>query len=105
MRPKSSYSECDLKDFFIARRDEVRKAMQLDFTWERREKLIREEEFAEGKAESIIELLGELGEVSQELRDEILAEKNLEELSRMIKLAAKAESIEDFVTKWKAPET
>ena len=63
----------------------------------------KEEGKAEGKAESIIELLGELGEVSQELQDEILAEKDLEELRRMIKLAAKAESIEDFVAKWKAP--
>ena len=98
-----------LKEFFIARRNEVRKAMQLDFTWERREKLIRKEEFAEGKAEgkadSVIEILEDLGEVPQELRDEINAEKNLEELSRMLKLAAKAESMEDFVAKWKPPVT
>ena len=64
----------------MALRDEVRKAMQLDFTWERREKLIRKEEFADGKAagitegkaagkaESVVELLEELGAVPQVLR-------------------------------------
>ena len=84
--------------------------MVLDFTWERREELIREEEFAEGKAEGraegkaedVIDILNGLGEVPQELRDEIHAEKNLEELSRMVRLAAKADSIADFVAEWKS---
>ena len=77
--------------------------MELDFTWERREELIRREEFsdgkAEGKAEDILEMLEDLGEVPQELQDEIYAERNLEVLSKMLKLAAKAKSIEDFQAK------
>ena len=39
------------EDFFRERKDEVRKMTQLDFTWERREELIRMEERAEGRAE------------------------------------------------------
>ena len=39
------------EDFFRGRKDEVRKMTQLDFTWERREELIRMEERAEGRAE------------------------------------------------------
>ena len=39
------------EDFFRGRKDEVRKMTQLDFTWERREELIRMEERAEGHAE------------------------------------------------------
>ena len=39
------------EDFFRERKDEVRKMTQLDFTWERREELIRMEERAEGHAE------------------------------------------------------
>ena len=38
------------EDFFRGRKDEVRKMTQLDFTWERREELIRTEERAEGQA-------------------------------------------------------
>ena len=47
----------------------------LDYTWEVREKLIRKEEYADGKAEgkieskveSIFELLEDLGEIPEEL--------------------------------------
>ncbi|MGN0326129.1 MAG: hypothetical protein ACI4DW_07445, partial [Lachnospiraceae bacterium] len=39
------------EDFFRGRKDEVRKMTQLDFTWERREELIRMEERAEGRNE------------------------------------------------------
>ena len=42
------------EDFFRGRKDEVRKMTQLDFTWERREELIRMEERAEGRAEGQI---------------------------------------------------
>ena len=39
------------EDFFRERKDEVRKMTELDFTWERREELIRMEERAEGRVE------------------------------------------------------
>ena len=37
-----------LKDFFLARKDEVMKMTQLDYTWEKREKMIRKEEYEDG---------------------------------------------------------
>ena len=92
-----------LRRFFVNRRDEVRNAMQLDFTWERREQLIRKEEFTdgkiEGKIEDILEILGEHGEVPQELKNEIGLEKDPEVLTKMLKMAAQAKSIEDFRAK------
>jgi predicted transposase/invertase (TIGR01784 family) len=40
-----------LEDFLRERRMEVQKAMTLDYTWERREELIRREEREEGREE------------------------------------------------------
>ena len=51
---------------------------------------------AEGKAESILELLEEGGDVPEELRDVILSETNIETLKRWLKLAARADSIKTF---------
>ena len=39
-----------LEEFFRSRKDEVRKMTHLDYTWEKREKLIRKEEYEDGKA-------------------------------------------------------
>ena len=39
-----------LEDFFRSRKDEVRKMTHLDYTWEKREKLIRKEEYEDGRA-------------------------------------------------------
>ena len=49
-----------------------------------------------GKAESIIELLKELGPVPEELRKKIMKERDAETLKGWLKLAAKAASVEDF---------
>ena len=84
-----------LREFFIERRDEVRRVTELDFTWEKQEELNR----IEHKADAVCELLEDLGEIPQELQDEIYAERDLEVLSKMLKLAAKAKSIEDFRAK------
>lgn len=54
---------------------------------------------AEGKAEGIIELLEELGEVSKELHDKIYAQKDLEILKKWIKQVAKVSSISEFEEK------
>ena len=51
---------------------------------------------AEGKAESIVELLAERGEVSEELAKIILEEKEPETLRWWLKAAAKAESVKAF---------
>ena len=59
----------------------------------------REEKVLErqtGKAESIIELLKELGPVPEELRKKIMKERDAETLKGWLKLAAKAASVEDF---------
>ena len=40
-----------LEDFFRNRKDEVRKVTHLDYTWEKREKLIRKEEYEDGKSD------------------------------------------------------
>ena len=37
-----------MEDFFLARKDEVMKMTQLDYTWEKREKMIRKEEYEDG---------------------------------------------------------
>lgn len=61
---------------------------------------ILDKEKAEGRAEerakSILELLEELGELSESLRNHILEERDLEVLRKWHKAAARAESIEDF---------
>ena len=51
---------------------------------------------AEGKAEAVLELLLELGTVPQELQDMIMGTADMEKLGVWLKLAAKAESIEQF---------
>lgn len=92
-----------LEDFFRIRKDEVKKVTHLDFTWEAREELIRKEEFEggllQGKIESIIELLNDLGEIPEELQTKIMSEKDLQALNYWLKLAAKANSIEEFQEK------
>ena len=57
----------------------------------------RAEGKAEGKAEDIIELLEELGTISEELKEKVMSETNLNTLRRWLKQAAKAESIEQFM--------
>ena len=56
----------------------------------------RAEGIARGRAISIIELLSEIGEVSLELSDVIMAEKDPESLLAYLKAASKAESVEKF---------
>ena len=56
---------------------------------------------AEGKAEFILELLEDLGDVSEDLRKEILVQRDPETLKRWHKLAARSFSIQDFESKMK----
>ena len=44
-----------MEDFFRENRSEVTKSMVLDYTWERREELIRAEEYEDGKREGYAE--------------------------------------------------
>ena len=59
----------------------------------------RRQGMAQGKAEDTLELLEEYGAISDELRQKIIRETDLEILKRWLKLAAKAESIEEFEDK------
>ena len=61
--------------------------------------LFIKEERAEAKAEVVIELLEEVGTVSDELREMIMCEINSETLTKWIKLAAKSDSVEEFLEK------
>ena len=51
----------------------------------------------EDRAEAVLELLEDLGEVSEELRAKIMGETELVRLKCWHKLAAKAENIEQFL--------
>lgn len=57
---------------------------------------VRDEGRAEGKAEDIMELLERFGEVPEDIRVQIYGTKDLEELRRLHKLAASAESLNEF---------
>lgn len=52
-----------------------------------------------GLAESVLELLGELGEVSERLQNVILSQRNRDVLKKWLKLAAKSATIEAFECK------
>ena len=52
-----------------------------------------------GCKENIIELLEDLGEISEELRCKIMNEDDLQVLKRWLKLSARAESLEEFQNK------
>ena len=53
-------------------------------------------EKAEGKAEDILELLEDIGEPSETLRNYIMKQNDLVVLRRWLKMAAKADSITEF---------
>ena len=53
---------------------------------------------ANGKAEDIIELLNDVGKVSEELSNVIYGQKDIEVLKKWLKLASRAESIDAFET-------
>ena len=90
-----------LEDFFRNRKDEVMKVTHLDYTWDKREKLIRKEEYEEGISQGIQDLLlyflEELGEIPEDLRDRIMAEKEVDTLKRLHKMAVSANSMEEFL--------
>lgn len=63
-----------------------------EYVWD----LGKAEGMAKGKAEAILQFLGELGDVPAELSEKIMDEKNLETLNCWLKTAARAESLEQF---------
>ena len=53
----------------------------------------------EGKIESVIEILEDVGIVSEELKELLLKETDLDKARIWLKLAAKVNSIEEFIEK------
>lgn len=51
---------------------------------------------SQGKAEAIVEFLGMKGTVSDDLRQKIISEKDVDKLSGWIRIAAASNSVEDF---------
>ena len=101
-----------LEDFFRRRKDDVKKMTHLDYTWEKRERLIRMEEYADGEAagiqkgeaagirkgkiDSLMEILQELGDIPEVLQTRIESEKDLQVLTSWLKAAARADSLKEF---------
>lgn len=107
-----------LENFLSSHRAEVLDVILTDYNEQEYIAMEREEAWEEGRAEglteglseglfeglsvsreAILDLLGEYGEVPEELRARISAESDKETLKRWTKLAAKAESLDDFVRK------
>lgn len=93
-----------LREFLMTRRAEVMNSILTEYNEEQVLADIGQERYedgkaegrAEGKAESILELLGEYGNVPEELKGAILSETDPLTLKRWLKLAARADSITMF---------
>lgn len=68
-----------LEKFFIQHRTEVIKAMQLDYTWERREELIRKEEYEEGRQEGVAQMIETVKKLKQGISSEELIHQGMDE--------------------------
>ena len=53
----------------------------------------------DGKIESIFDFLSELGEIPEELKKRISDERDYSVLTKWLKMAARAESFDDFISK------
>ena len=88
--------EIIVKDKRIQSLDRIVNEVKQSEEWEAVKMNILEIGIEKGKAASILELLEETGKVSEQLKQKILAQHDSETLSKWLKLAAKAESIEEF---------
>ena len=70
-----------METFFRENRSEVTKSMVLDYTWERREELIRAEEYEDGKREGL-----EIGRAEGEKRVEATKKRLLQNLMESQKI-------------------
>ena len=60
----------------------------------------RAEGRTEGKAEAVLTLLAELGNIPEDMKERILQETNLDRLNQWLKLAARAGSVQEFEDQW-----
>lgn len=96
-----------LKEFLQKNRAEVMEMSLFDYDEEGVMKLIREEEYefgledgkALGKAESVLLLLGKLGEIPESIALQIKGENREEVLTKWLMTAARAETVDEFIEK------
>ena len=82
-----------MEEFFRENRSEVTKSMVLDYTWERREELIRAEEYEDGKREGI-----EVGRADGEReRDRSLIQRWLQKGRTIAEIADDLGKSEEYV--------
>ena len=101
-----SESETDFEDDFVEKLQNTIRRIKSNREMEERfmifEEMLRDER-AEGKAEAVLEMLLELmkdlGEIPDELRNRITSEKDLETLKKWHRLAARSESLDEFFEK------
>ena len=93
-----------LKDFLLKNKAEMIQMSIFEYDEEKHKKFLRQEGFEDGLEcglnswkETIIEILEELGDMPDYVKETILSETNLGTLKKWNKLAAKADSIEKFV--------
>ena len=117
-----SESETDFEDDFVEKFQNTIRRIKSNREMEERfmifEEMLRDERaegkaegIAEGKAEGIaegkteavlemlLELMNDLGEIPDELRNRITSEKDLETLKKWLRLAAISESLDEFLEK------
>ena len=113
-----SESETDFEDDFVEKLQNTIRRIKSNREMEERfmifEEMLRDERAegkAEGKAEGIaegkteavlemlLELMNDLGEIPDELRNRIASEKELETLKKWHRLAARSESLDEFLEK------
>ena len=101
-----SESETDFEDDFVEKLQNTIRRIKSNREMEERfmifEEMLRDER-AEGKAEAVLEMLlelmNDLGEIPDELRNRIASEKDLETLKKWHRLAARSESLDEFLEK------
>ena len=79
---------------------EIKQSRRMEERYMLTELLMQDERRAgriEGRRESILEVLEEIGTVSDELRERIVQEANMDQLKIWAKLAARVDSIEQFM--------
>lgn len=94
-----------LRDFLEKEKVEAMAMSIFEYNQEEHMRMEREEFFedgrqygiAEGKADTLLEILRELGIIPEDVQKRISEERDLEVLSKWIKLAIKATSIEEFM--------
>ena len=100
-------SEGILREFLLQNRKEAVEMSIFEYDEEAVFEIVRKDEYEKGhqegviagKAESVLELLEDIGTIPEKIREKITGETDPETLKKWHKLAAKAESVDEFVAK------